>query len=55
MIHFGKTQTDELQIIVTGDSIESLRRAILSSDLTERRDLYRLKEYIEDNFTKPKQ
>ena len=53
MVHFGKTQQDELQIIVTGkDDIESLRQMILSSSLQERRAFYGLKQYIEDNFTK---
>jgi len=50
MVHFGKTQPDELQIIVTGQDIESLRRMIVSSSLMERRKFYRLKEYIETEF-----
>ena len=53
MIHFGKTQQDELQIIVSGDSdIESLRQMIVSSSRQERRAFYGLKHYIDDNFTK---
>ena len=50
MVHFGKTQDDELQIIVTGQDIESLRRMIVSSSLMERRTFYGLKEYIETEF-----
>ena len=59
MVHFGKTQDDELQIIVTGQDIEALRRMIVSSSLMERRTFYDLKEYIEteykDNITKHQQ
>ena len=50
MVHFGKKQDDELQIIVTGQDIESLRRMIVSSSLMERRTVYGLKEYIETEF-----
>ena len=50
MVHFGKTQDDELQIIVTGQDIESLRRMIVSSSLMERRTFYGLKEYIETEY-----
>ena len=50
MVHFGKTQDDELQIIVTGQDIESLRRMIVSSALMERRTFYGLKEYIETEY-----
>lgn len=50
MVHFGKTQDDELQIIVTGQNIESLRRMIVSSSLMERRTFYGLKEYIETEY-----
>ena len=50
MVHFGKKQDDELQIIVTGQDIESLRRMIISSSLMERRTFYGLKEYIETEY-----
>ena len=50
MIHFGKKQDDELQIIVTGQDIESLRRMIVSSSLMERRTFHELKEYIETEY-----
>ena len=50
MVHFGKTQDDELQIIVTGQDIESLRRMIVSSSPMERRTFYGLKEYIETEY-----
>lgn len=50
--HYGKRQTDELHIIVTGQDIESLRRIILSANLTERRVFFGLKHYIEENFNK---
>lgn len=50
MVHFGKKQDDELQIIVTEQDIESLRRMIVSSALMERRTFYGLKEYIETEF-----
>ena len=50
MVHFGKTQDDELQIIVTDQDIESLRRMIVSSSLMERRTFYGLKEYIETEY-----
>lgn len=50
MVHFGKKQDDELQIIVTGQDIESLRRMIVSSSLMERRMFYGLKEYIETEY-----
>lgn len=50
MVHFGKTQDDELQIIVTGQDIESMRRMIVSSSLMERRTFYGLKEYIETEY-----
>jgi len=50
MVHFGKTQDDELQIIVTGEDIESLRCMIVSSSLMERRTFYGLKEYIETEY-----
>lgn len=50
MVHFGKKQDDELQIIVTDQDIESLRRMIVSSSLIERRTFYDLKEYIETEF-----
>lgn len=50
MVHFGKKQDDELQIIVTGQDIESLRRMIVSSSLMERRTFYGLKEYIETEY-----
>lgn len=50
MVHFGKTQDDELQIIVTGQDIETLRRMIVSSSLMERRTFYGLKEYIETEY-----
>lgn len=50
MVHFGKKQDDELQIIVTGQDIESMRRMIVSSSLMERRTFYGLKEYIETEY-----
>lgn len=50
MVHYGKTQPDELQIIVTGQDVESLRRTILSANLTERRVFFGLKHYIEEEF-----
>lgn len=50
MVHFGKKQDDELQIIVTGQDIEALRRMIVSSSLMDRRTFYGLKEYIETEF-----
>lgn len=50
MVHFGKKQDDELQIIVTGQDIEALRRMIVSSSLMERRTFYGLKEYIETEY-----
>jgi hypothetical protein len=50
MVHFGKTQDDELQIIVTGQDVETLRRMIVSSSLMERRTFYDLKEYIETEY-----
>ncbi len=50
MVHYGKTQTDELQIIVTDQDIEALRRTILSANLTERRVFFGLKHYIETEF-----
>lgn len=50
MVHFGKTQDDELQIIVNGQDIETLRRMIVSSSLMERRTFYGLKEYIETEY-----
>lgn len=50
MIHFGKTQNDELQIIVNGGDIEAMRRIIMQAGLEERRNFYGLKQYIEDNF-----
>ena len=50
MIHFGKKQDDELQIIVSGQDIEALRRMIVSSSLMERRTFYGLKEYIETEY-----
>jgi len=52
MVHYGKTQPDELQIIVTGQDIEALRRTILSANLTERRVFFGLKHYIEEKFDK---
>lgn len=51
MVHYGKTQSDELQIIVSDDDIEALRQTILSASLEERRVFFGLKKYIEDNFT----
>jgi len=50
MVHFGKKQDDELQIIVTGQDIEALRRMIVSASLMERRTFYGLKEYIETEY-----
>ena len=50
MVHFGKTRPDELQIIVSGEDIESLRQLILGSSLMERRKFFGLKQYIEENF-----
>ena len=50
MVHFGKKQDDELQVIVTGQDIETLRRMIVSSSLMERRTFYGLKEYIETEY-----
>ena len=50
MVHYGKTQPDELQIIVTGQDVESLRRTILSANLTERRVFFGVKHYIEEEF-----
>lgn len=50
MVHFGKKHDDELQIIVTGQDIKSLRRMIVSSSLMERRTFYGLKEYIETEY-----
>ena len=50
MVHFGKKQDDELQIIVTGQDIEALRRMIVSSSFMERRTFYGLKEYIETEY-----
>lgn len=50
MVHFGKTRDDELQIIVTGQDIEALRRMIVSSSFMERRTFYELKEYIETEY-----
>jgi len=50
MVHFGKTQDDELQIIVTGQDIELLGRMIVSSSLMERYTFYGLKEYIETEY-----
>lgn len=51
MVHYGKTQSDELQIIVSGDDVESLRQTILSACLEERRAFFGLKKYIEDNYS----
>lgn len=50
MVHYGKTGPDELKIIITGDDIRALRRAINSSSLTERRNFHNLQSYITDNF-----
>ena len=50
MVHFEKKQDDELQIIVTDQDIETLRRMIVSSSLMERRTFYGLKEYIETEY-----
>jgi len=50
MVHFGKKQDDELQIIVSGEDIEALRRMIVSSSLMERRTFHELKEYIETEY-----
>lgn len=52
MVHYGKTPTDELQIIISDDDIESLRQMILSASLQERRVFFGLKHYIEENFDK---
>ena len=57
MVHYGKTnygkrQTDELQIIVSDDDIESLRQMILTASLQERRKFFGLRKYIEENFNK---
>jgi len=50
MVHFGKKHDDELQIIVTDQDIESLRRMIVSSSLMERRTFHGLKKYIETEY-----
>lgn len=50
MVHFGKTQDDELQVIVTDQDIEALHRMIVSASLMERRTFYGLKEYIETEY-----
>lgn len=52
MVHYGKTQTDELQIIISDDDIESLRQLILGASLMERRKFFGLRKYIEENFNK---
>lgn len=51
MVHYGKTQSDELQIIISDTDIEALRQTILSASLEERRVFFGLKKYIEDNFS----
>ncbi len=50
MVHFGKKQDGELQIILTDQDVESLHRMIVSSSLMERRTFYGLKEYIETEY-----
>ena len=49
MVHFGKTQNDELQIIVTSQDARP-RHMIVSSSFMERRTFYGLKDYIETEF-----
>ena len=52
MVHYGKTQTDELHIIISDDDIESLRQMIITASLQERRRFIGLRHYIEENFNK---
>jgi len=58
MVHFGKKQDDELQIIVTGQDIRNLQQMISGADLMRRRQFFDLKNYIENNYrellTQPK-
>ena len=58
MVHFGKTQDDELQIIVTEQDIRNLQQMISGADLMRRRQFFDLKNYIENNYqellTQPK-
>lgn len=50
MVHFGKKQDDELQIIVTGEDIRNLQQMISGADLMRRRQFFDLKNYIENNY-----
>lgn len=50
MVHFGKKQDDELQIIVTGQDIRNLQQMISGADLMRRRQFFDLKNYIENNY-----
>lgn len=50
MLHFGKTTSGELEIRATGTDIGVLYRAISSAALIERRELYKMKAMIEEEF-----
>lgn len=50
MLHFGKTTSGELEIRATGTDVGVLYRAICSAALMERRELYKMKAMIEEEF-----
>lgn len=50
MFHYGKTPHGDLEISASGEDVRMLYRAMSGTGLLERRDMYDLKAYIEDNF-----
>lgn len=50
MFHYGKTPQGDFEITASGEDIRMLYRAMSGTGLLERRDMYEMKTYIEENF-----
>lgn len=51
MFHYGKTPQGDLEISVSGEDLRRLYRVLVGAGgLPERRDMYDMKTYIEENF-----
>ncbi len=50
MFHYGKNPKGDLEISVSGSDVRMFYRAMSGTGLLERRDMYDMKTYIEENF-----
>ena len=50
MFHYEKTPQGNLQISVGGKDLRMFYRVMIGTGLLERRDMYEMKTFIEENF-----